>query len=134
MFLSDCCLNSFSIAQQISFLKPLNSNNMKFFTILFLIVSIYCLACSSTKKLMDSWVGDTKQNLILKWGPPERTATDGGTGEILVYSKQKYNAITEATMYFIYMFYANSDDKIYHWRTESGTVPPQNINMRLYIR
>ena len=83
---------------------------------------------------MDSWVGDSKQNLILKWGPPVRLASDGGTGEILVYSKQRYNSIAQVTMYYIYMFYVNDSDKIYYWRTESGTVPPQQINMNLYIK
>ena len=79
-------------------------------------------------------MGDTKQDLILKWGPPERTASDGGTGEILVYSKQKYNPYASSTMYYIYMFHTDVAGKIYYWRTESGAVPPQNINMNLYIR
>ena len=39
---------------------------------------------------MNSWIGETKQSLIMNWGPPEKTATDGGNGEILVYSSKVY--------------------------------------------
>lgn len=43
-------------------------------------------ACLSQQKIMNSWLGSTKQNLIMSWGPPDRIASDGGTGEILVYA------------------------------------------------
>jgi hypothetical protein len=83
--------------------------------------------------MMDSWVGSTKQDLILKWGPPERTASDGGTGEILVYSSRFYNAALNMTTYQYRMMYADNDGKIYHWLLQSGTVPPQQMNMNVYF-
>jgi hypothetical protein len=101
------------------------------------IVSIaLCLSligCISQRKMMDSWIGSTKQDLILKWGPPERTASDGGTGEILVYSSRFYNATLNMTTYQYRLMYADNDGKIYHWLLQSGTVPPQQMNMNVYF-
>lgn len=37
------------------------------------------------KKLMASWMGHHKSELIRSWGAPARTASDGNGGEILIY-------------------------------------------------
>ena len=82
---------------------------------------------------MDSWMGSTKQQLILQKGPPERTASDGSDGEVLIYSTQTYNAYYNITQYAYAFFYANKDGVLYHWLVKRGTVPPQQMNVDLYI-
>lgn len=96
------------------------------------IISIICSSCTIEKKTMDSWIGSTKQNLILKWGPPARIASDGGNGEILIYSTQSY---LYGSVYYRYrMFYADSNGNIYHWLIQGGQVPPQQMDVNLYVR
>lgn len=89
-------------------------------------------SCTSERKVMDSWINNTKRDLVLKWGPPARTASDANGGEIYIYESRSmvYNVVR----YNHRMFYINSDDKIYFWRTESGPVPAQQLNVNLYIR
>jgi hypothetical protein len=101
--------------------------------IFYILLALILASCSSEKKMMDSWLGDTKQDLILKWGPPERTASDGGGGEVLVYSNQVYNPYTRNTIYQCRMFYVDSDGKIYHWLKQGSLVPPQEMNVNLYV-
>jgi hypothetical protein len=101
---------------------------------LIIVAVIFLSSCMSTRKLMDSWVGDSKQNLILKWGPPERLASDGGSGEIMIYSRQVYNSYTRQTIYQCKMFYVDLDGEIYHWLAQSSLVPPQQMDVNLYIR
>jgi hypothetical protein len=50
------------------------------------------VSCIGERKRMDSWIGSSKQDVIMKFGPPERSASDGGSGEVLVYSNQFYNS------------------------------------------
>ena len=102
-------------------------------TIILIIVSLSLISCISTKKLMNSWVGDSKQNLVLKWGPPTRIASDANNGEIYIYERQ-YMAYGGVVRYDHKMFYIHSDDKIYFWRTESGPIPAQQMNVNLYVR
>jgi hypothetical protein len=99
-------------------------------------------SCVSQKEILNSWIGSTKQNLIMSWGPPAKTASDGGTGEILIYAKQVYIApiyysggSTQAQIYWDYkMFYVNSDGKVYHWITQRQSVPPTQIDLNVYKR
>lgn len=90
------------------------------------------VSCTSQKKVMDSWINNTKRDLVLKWGPPARVASDANGGEIYIYESRSmvYNVVR----YNLRMFYINSDDKIYSWRTESGPIPAQQLNVNLYIR
>lgn len=87
---------------------------------------------------MDSWLGSTKQELIMQWGPPARTASDGGTGEILVYANQGYypgiNGIGAFTFWNYQYMYADSDGKIYYWMTRRERVPPTQIDLNIYRR
>ena len=83
---------------------------------------------------MDSWVGDTKRNLILKWGPPARTASDGGDGEILIYARQVYIPQYQMNYYDYKMFYVDSNGKIYYCRTERQNIPPTQIDLNIYRR
>jgi len=102
---------------------------MRLLIIIAVIVSFS--SCTSTKKTMDGWIGSTKQNLVLTWGPPTRIASDANDGEIYIYEStfMMYNVVR----YNHRMFYINSDSKIYSWRTASGPVPAQQMNINLYI-
>jgi hypothetical protein len=95
-------------------------------------IAVLLASCTSQRKIMDTWIGSTKHDLVLKWGPPARVASDGSTGEIYIYENMSmlYNTVR----YNHRMFYINSDDKIYSWRTASGPVPAQQMNVNLYIR
>ena len=101
---------------------------MKIITILALCWLL--ISCQSEKKLMTSWVGHTKQDLVLKWGPPTRVASDQNNGEIYIYETQSmaYNTVR----YNHRMFYINNSGRVYYWRTQSGPIPAQQIN--LYIK
>lgn len=95
----------------------------------YLLLALLLVACVSQQKIMDSWIGSTKQQLIGAWGPPERTASDGGTGEILIYSSSFFQPNINATEYVYRMMYVDRDGKIYHWLTRNGIVPPEQINL-----
>jgi len=82
---------------------------------------------------MDSWMGQTKQTLILQKGPPDRTASDGSNGEILIYGVQTYNPYTGQVVYNCAFYYARPDGVLYHWMTKSVPVPPQQMNVDLYL-
>lgn len=108
--------------------------------VIFLIMVMSIFSCTSTRKVMDSWMGATKQQLIMKWGPPTKTASDGGSGEILVYSTQKYDPgnaylnLPPLTYWDNKYFYINSEGKVYHWMTRREQVPPQQIDLNIYRR
>ncbi len=105
-----------------------------------LTVILIISSCISTRKVMDSWIGASKQQLYMKWGPPTKTASDGGGGEILVYSEQGYNpgipnyGVAPSTYWDNKYFYVNSEGKIYHWMTKSEQIPPQQIDLNIYRR
>jgi hypothetical protein len=103
-------------------------------TILILLVVGLLTACTSQKEIMNSWLGSTKQNLVMSWGPPARTASDGGTGEILIYARQVYIPQYNMNYYDYKMMYVNSDGKIYHWITQRQQVPPTQIDLNIYKR
>lgn len=70
------------------------------------------------KKSMDSWIGYTKKQLILKKGPPTSITSDGDKGEVLVYEDLRRAVISGTYLTVVHrtMFYVNSDGIIYHWR------------------
>lgn len=109
---------------------------MKKVLIVFMVLSLF--SCKSTRKVMDSWLGATKQQLIMSWGPPTKSASDGGNGEILVYSKQGYIPASQYMVAQSYWdnkyFYINSSGKIYHWMTKREQIPPQQIDLNIYRR
>lgn len=98
---------------------------------------LFCVSCadnraSQTKQTMDSWLGATKADLLLKWGPPSSTFPDGKGGEIYSYihsyqtsGSYKYNDFYDIIIYrppkehqSIYRFYINSQDVIYNYYYE----------------
>ena len=113
----------------------------------FLYTFFLLTSCSSTKKTMDSWIGSSKQQLIMSWGPPTRTADDGAGGEILVYSRQGHippstfyanngsSTTTQGQTYWDYkMFWINTQGKVYHWMTQREQIPPTQIDLNIYKR
>ena len=85
------------------------------------------------KAAMDSWLGLTKQELIMAWGPPTKTALDAQGGEILIYDRTvtfpllpgqiqpspfggtQYTTPQSLTVTRSRMFYISNEGKIYHW-------------------
>jgi len=106
---------------------------------LFLIVVLFTLSsCETLQDQMNSWLGASKQQLLMSWGPSDRTTSDGNGGEILVYAKAVYLMATSYSPSMTYwdykMMYVNSNDKIYYWMTRRERVPPQEINLNVYNR
>ena len=91
---------------------------------LVILITVLLASCVSsreaTKKAMDSWLGSTKQSLILEWGAPNRVTSDGDGGEVLVYERSTYLSYYKVTYYTIRMFYAHADGIIYFWKAENG--------------
>ena len=77
------------------------------------------------REAMESWIGHHKSELIQSWGPPQRYESDGKGGEILIYESKVtrgaviYGTYHEKTSYPYKMFYADSNGKLYYWRTGS---------------
>lgn len=102
------------------------------------------------QKAMDTWIGGTKQNLIMSQGYPSKTASDGGSGEILVYANHVYIPPSNSTFYtndgvghtsynaganywHYRMFFCDANGKIYHWILKNEQVPPEQIDVNLYV-
>jgi hypothetical protein len=106
--------------------------------ILPLLLLTLVLSCRTTKSILDPWLGSTKKELILNWGPPIRTTSDGGTGEILVYAEQGDQAATptsRAYSFWSYTYmYVDSTGKIYHWLRKATRVPPIQGETIIYRR
>lgn len=101
-------------------------------------VALFSTSCidpdDQTRKVMQSWMGHYKKDLILKWGPPVRTASDGNKGEILVYSRQVYMPDFGINHYEYSMFYADPNGKLYYWMFKREKVPPTQIDLNIYRR
>ncbi len=103
------------------------------FSSLFLLIFTFssCATMESQKvdKMMRSWLGESKDQLQLKWGPPSSVLPDGKGGEIYSYESTKqtpgyeyYNLFGER-MYkppdqykVVRQFFINSSGNIYDYR------------------
>ena len=74
--------------------------------------------------MMDTWLGDTKSNLITKWGVPSQVFENGNEGEILVYDKRvnyvmrspvNFQAYGSSSYTKSYQFFVDQNGKIYRW-------------------
>jgi len=92
------------------------------------------VGCASVNDQMESWTGHHQQELILSWGPPTRTASDGADGWILIYEYDRdfgqipgkayarpdgsiwYTAPERSGYTASRMFWVHSDGIIYSWR------------------
>jgi len=98
-----------------------------------LVLSLGC-ASLTPSKAMQSWVGSQQSQLILSWGPPTRSTSDGAGGTILIYEYDRntgqipgravrnldgsisYTA-PQATGYVATrMFWVDAKGVIYYWR------------------
>ena len=102
----------------------------KLLTILFIGILSSCI---TTKDAMNLWLGHTSQEVILRWGPPTRTTTDGGTGEVYIYADQ-CSRLNGQVYYYYRMLYINDKQKIYYWMVKEENVPPTQIDVRSYRR
>ena len=84
---------------------------------IFLILIIMSVSCGPSlyqhnqteiEKAKDHWIGGSKQELILSWGPPDSISNDEYTGEILTYRRN--------TGYIVWVtnFFINEHGIIYH--------------------
>lgn len=110
---------------------------MKKNAFIIIVIGLLLLGCVSTRQqVLNSWVGSTKQRLILSWGPPTSVSDDGNGGEVLIYDKRVNTGTTTRGTAYInsdntvdyntrtyggvitrrYMMYVDKDEKIYHWR------------------
>ena len=99
----------------------------KYFLFLLLTTLFTLNSCSSfldpnkaqtdkTIKMMETWIGSTKQDLLLKWGSPDSITSDGNGGEIVSF--YEYDKVmvydTLITRRYTYSFYIDAQQKIYH--------------------
>jgi hypothetical protein len=100
-----------------------------------LIISLlFMTACASEKEVLDTWLGHGKKDLIMQWGPPDLTTSDGDGGEIIAYVNQVYMPNYNVNYYNYRMFYVNREGKIYHWLTKKERINPQQIDLNIYRR
>lgn len=94
---------------------------LNLFSIL-LISTLVISGCTSTKKAIQSWLGHTKSEIILSWGPPQNISSDGNGGEILIYGTERtiyapiQNTVVQRTQQSYRHVYCNSFGRIYHIR------------------
>jgi len=97
------------------------------------LLSISLTSCISERKVLDSWLERNIKDVIFRVGPPAQVTTDGSNGKIYVFSESSFNGITGGTYYHYIFFYTYVDGTIYHWMTKRGMVPPEQVNVDLYI-
>ena len=112
---------------------------MKSFTfissfIIFILVSNDCQAqlfsnkkkqAEENQKIMDSWLGHTKAELIRTWGVPSNRTDDGQGGEVLIWEYSRSTGMVVSGVYIqrnnvdYKEMFADKEGKIYYWRTGS---------------
>jgi len=90
-------------------------------------------SCISERKVLDSWVEKNIKDVILRVGPPAQITSDGSNGKIYVFSESSFNGYTGTEYYHYIFFYVYTDGTIYHWLVKKGVVPPERINVDMYI-
>ena len=99
---------------------------------LIMIFSLF-YGCTPQRAVLDSWLNHTKRELVMKWGPPTRVFDNAPDGEILIYARQGYApgfGGNPGISYWDYKYmYINNDGKIYYWRTQRQSIPPQQIEI-----
>ena len=100
--------------------------------VFFLFLASGCLG-DKISKSMQSWVGYHYSDMMLKWGPPTYSTSDGRGGQILVYRYDRDGGqipgyVTKVGGYVYYtapenvtwkaerMFYVDEKGIIYSWR------------------
>ncbi len=75
-------------------------------------------------EVMNSWIGSSKQELLLKWGAPANVTSDGNGGEILTFHEHDKIFInnTFLTRRYSYSFYLDANQKVYHGKYRRETL------------
>lgn len=88
--------------------------------IIFFIITLIVINCTSTQQVMDSWIGSQKADIIRSWGPPQGgIVSDGNGGEILLYNNERtvftpvYNTVVQKNINNYKQVYCDADGKIY---------------------
>ena len=101
-----------------------------------ILLLIMVQGCTSTRKVMDSWMGHHESELIQQWGAPSRTTADGKGGKVHVYERYgsyqspgythvdrggnvRHVGPTFRSYSNSKMFYIDPDGIIYYWRTQN---------------
>jgi hypothetical protein len=116
------------------------------------IFAILLLAsCTGQKKLMNKWVGSSKETLILEWGMPTKTVEVEPGGEILVFAEEvnfrhssanvgsttggQMGSVTqnniEVKKWQYTVFLVDPDGTIYHLTQKFYSISPEKINFQL---
>lgn len=120
----------------------------RYLFLIFILLLFYSCSPSITE-IMNSWIGHSKQELIMSFGIPSRIESDGAGGEIVVFAQQVYQAPSNSTIYtnsgssstvhnagYNYwsykMFFINKEGKIYHWLTQNQQIPPTQIDLTIF--
>lgn len=90
-------------------------------------------SCTSERKVLDSYLEHNIREVIMKLGPPAQVTSDGSNGKIYVFSESGSNPYNGYTTYHYIFFYAYTDGTIYHWLAKKGSVPPERVNVDLYV-
>ena len=86
---------------------------------------------------MDSWKGSTEHQVIMQFGAPTQTTSDGAGGKVLNYTDHQSTSVlnpynpyrTSVNTYdnsWYKEFYINSEGKVYSWRTNYPN--PRELN------
>lgn len=113
-------------------------------TVMLLMIAVTCFPMGKKKerKVLDSWLGSSKHSLIVSWGPPQQTQSDGDGGEVLIYSNRVYSPpiqlatggwLPATDYYHNRMMYVNDNNKIYSWRTSNTPNPPTRVDLDIYL-
>ena len=98
-----------------------------------ILLFITLASCASVKDAMNLWIGHSKQEVVLKWGPPNSVASDGNKGEVYIYSTQ-CSRLNGQVYWYNRMLYLNENEKVYYWMVKEENVPPTQIDIRSYRR
>ena len=101
-----------------------------------IIVIVSSSSCTTQKKLseqLNTWIGATKKDLIMSWGPPSSITSDGDGGEVLIYAQRIYVPAYRIDYYNYKLMYVNSRGTIYHWLTRRSPNPPEQIDVNLFV-
>ena len=103
--------------------------------ILYFFITLLLSSCMTNKKItanMNSWIGSSKNELIMSQGLPLTTGSDGANGEVLVYGTQLNSTYGSTWEYAIY--FTHADGIIYHWLVKREHTPPSQLDVNLFVQ
>ena len=61
----------------------------KIYVIPLMVICISFTGCAHINKTMSSWMDHNVNDLLVSWGPPQETRSDGSGGQILIYTQSR---------------------------------------------